>query len=74
MPPGHPALAHGADVHCAPAQHIRELALKTGAQAWLAKPLAPEQLLAILSIVLSRCNPGGDAVNGEHPPASSGFL
>ena len=38
----------------APAQHIRELALKAGAQAWLAKPFAPEQLLAILSIVLSR--------------------
>ncbi len=38
----------------APAQHIRELALKADAQAWLAKPFAPEQLLAILSIVLSR--------------------
>ena len=38
----------------APAQHIRVMAQKAGAQAWLAKPFAPEQLLAILSIVLSR--------------------
>ena len=38
----------------APAQHIRDMAQKAGAQAWLAKPFAPEQLLAILSIVLSR--------------------
>lgn len=38
----------------APAQHIRDIAQKAGAQAWLDKPFAPEQLLAILSIVLSR--------------------
>ena len=38
----------------APAQHIRDIAQKAGAQAWLAKPFAPEQLLANLSNELRR--------------------
>ena len=34
--------------------YLRALAREVGAHAWLAKPFAPEQLLAIISILLDR--------------------
>ena len=34
--------------------YLRALAREVGAHAWLAKPFAPEQLLAIVSILLDR--------------------
>lgn len=35
-------------------EHVRAQARDIGAHAWLAKPFAPEQLLAIISILLDR--------------------